>query len=383
MQNAPPSTRNSILGYILFGIFVVAGCYTFKILSLEPLMNFIHSKNWVKVSCEVKKSEIQRSRGTKSDTYKINIQYRYEYQNNAYSGNNYNFISFSSSGYSGKKKIIDNYPVGKQFFCYVDPTHPSQSVINRSFDWYLLLTLLPLLFAIVGILGIYTTYKQNNPTALTLRNSTSSTDMIVLQEASSPLKNFIIILLICLFWNGCVLIMYNAWWLDAYTQLGHIPIGASFFLLIFGIAGLLLIYGVFYSFLNIFNPTINMKINAGKLHLGGEYTLRFNLQGNIQRLRNISFVLKGTEQTTNARGKNSQTQEHVFCEKIFYQQESRNLTLTGEISLSIPQDIMPSFSSAHNKILWAIVAKGSIALWPDMNHEFPITIYPTIISGEI
>jgi hypothetical protein len=38
---------------------------------------------------------------------------------------------------------------------------------------------------------------------------------------------------------------------------------------------------------------------------------------------------------------------------------------------------MPSFSGQNNKIEWFIVATGNIPFWPNMNHEFPIVIFPS------
>lgn len=377
MQNANSSKKNNTLGYLFFGVFVLAGFFAFKTLSLGPLTNFIQARNWVKIPCIVEKSEILSQRGKKNDTYQINIQYRYEYQNTSYTGNNYNFIPFYSSGYTGKNKIISNYPVGKKFFCYVDPTHPHQSVINRSFDWYLLLTLIPLLIFLIGIGGIYSLYKNDNPSRASLQSSSSN--MITLEDPAGPIKSFLVVFLSCVFWNGCLILMYNVWWLEEYEKQGGIPIGMTLFSLFFVIPGLLLIYATIYSFLSIFNPTIIMRIKSDKLSLGKQYNLHYKIQGNAQRLSDISFILRGKEEAIKSGGKNRQTFEHVFCENTFFHQ-GRNMSSSGEVTLEIPLNIMPSFSAPHNKISWTIVARGSISFWPDMNHEFPVTIYPDNIG---
>ena len=39
----------------------------------------------------------------------------------------------SSSGYAGKRRVVNAHPVGSLQTCYVDPDDPAASVINRGF----------------------------------------------------------------------------------------------------------------------------------------------------------------------------------------------------------------------------------------------------------
>lgn len=374
MQNAPLAKSSKTSQTLLFVVFIILGGIAFKALSLQPLLDYMHAKKWVAISCQVDKSELRTSVSHKAGQnrlYEINIEYHYIYNNKTYHGNRYNFLSFYSSGYSGKEEVIKNYPVGKIFTCYIDPKNPSNSVINRSADWYLLFAFVPLLFITIGFAGLLSICIKPEKNI----RSSSQNEAGTLQETISQNKNFVVILFITLFWNGCVILMYYNWWLDLYHIHGSIPIFNTLLFGFFVIAGLLLIYGTFYSFLCLFNPNIKIKLNTDKILVGGQYTLNYQLQGRIERLNDISFTLQGKEESSQLCGRNRQTKEFVFYKQKFYQHTQRILA-QDETAFEIPEDIMPSFYTLADKITWSIIVEGKIPFWPNMRHEFNINISP-------
>ena len=78
----------------------------------------------------------------------------YRMNGGEYRANRYSFMGGSSSGYAGKQAIVSRYPPGAQVICYVDPTDPTQAVLERGFTPIMLLGLLPLLFIAAGLFGL-------------------------------------------------------------------------------------------------------------------------------------------------------------------------------------------------------------------------------------
>ncbi len=344
-------------------------------------MSLIQAQHWIETSCVVDKSEVLRSRsssqGKSSTTYKVDIHYHYQYQENTYTGNNYRFEDFYSSGYESKKQIVDAYPPGSAFNCFVNPDNPSESVIQRKPNWQLLISFFPLIFLVIGIWGMVNSFKKND-----LKQSDADLTQaqrkanIVLQEALSPLKSFLLVLCFALFWNGVVAVMITQWWLPTYKATHSIPILDTLFASVFVIAGTLLIFGVCYNFLCLFNPRMTIEISPGWLQPGGQYQLTYRIIGNVNRLTDLSLKLIGKESICYASGKSTREEEATILESVIFQQVSNRLSPNGTAELNIPLNIMPSFSGGHNKIIWTIVAHGNIPFWPDMNHDYVITISP-------
>jgi hypothetical protein len=171
--------------------------------------------------------------------------------------------------------------------------------------------------------------------------------------------------------------MFYHWWLPLYHEKGSIPIFNTLFFSIFIFVGLILIFSVFYNLLCIFNPRIIIELNTNKLVVGSSYNLSYKITGNTQRLTDIKIALIGHEITASGVGRNRTQDDFIAYETILYHEASNRLRSTGETTLSISTDFMPSFSGQNNKIEWFIVATGNIPFWPNMNHEFPIVIFPS------
>jgi hypothetical protein len=49
---------------------------------------------------------------------------------------------------------------------------------------------------------------------------------------------------------------------------------------------------------------------------------------------------------------------------------------SGIGTVTVPAELMHSFTGSHNKILWTIRVKGEIVHWPDIDEDFPLTVLP-------
>jgi hypothetical protein len=68
-----------------------------------------------------------------------------------YRSNRYDFMTGSSSGYQGKKELVDKYLKLKHTVCYVNPESPGDAVLNRDLTWRYGIGLFALIFVAVGL----------------------------------------------------------------------------------------------------------------------------------------------------------------------------------------------------------------------------------------
>jgi hypothetical protein len=138
------STSGKANGGLKFAVANVGGLLVLLVLcaigiafgtfqSVLPIYRAVQSRSWRAASCEVLSSRVVRSMGIERRrrvTFRPDIQYRYHIDDRGYTGNLYNFVPGSDS-FSGYQSVVEQYPPGRRFECYVNPADPTQAVINR------------------------------------------------------------------------------------------------------------------------------------------------------------------------------------------------------------------------------------------------------------
>jgi hypothetical protein len=142
---------------IVFGLIVTAiGLWLSYILLVRPLMLSREAQSWVETPCKVISAKVgshasHGSKGHSSTTYSIDIIYEYAFNGKRYRTDSYDFISKSSSGYNGKKEVVDRYLAMKNPVCFVDPKDPTSAVLVRDVTFANAVGLVPLIFVAAGI----------------------------------------------------------------------------------------------------------------------------------------------------------------------------------------------------------------------------------------
>lgn len=354
---------------LVFIILMLIGLFSTYHLAYLPLMKILDAQKWVPLTCEVISSSISTSHGSHaSTTYQAKINYRYEYEGNTYTNNKYRFQEYYTSAYNHEYNIVRAYSPLRQFTCFVNPQNPKEAVIDREPGLYLLFCLFPLIFLVVGLGGLYSTLKK----PLDVQQD-KQTGKIILKEKSTPLTQFLIILFICIFWNSIVLVMASD--LLVPNQRGSIPLSDILFSSVFIFLGLLLVLGVFYSFLNLFNPKITIELNNAYLVLNESYQLDFMLSGKFNRLRSLKIDLIATQQITSRSGNKTKIEEKIVFQKNIYECIIR-VPQNTSVNFATPSTAELNFSESFNQLKWTLKATGAIGFWPDMSHEFEIVLYP-------
>ena len=198
--------------------------------------------------------------------------------------------------------------------------------------------------------------------------------MILLEPKVSPGAKLLVILAFALFWNGIVSVFVaeavKGW------RAGHPDWWLTLFLVPFVVIGLGFLGGVVYLFLALFNPRPRLRVTPGTVRLGNTLQVQWEITGRVHVLERLRLRLEGREEATYRRGTSSSTDRSVFADLEIANVTTRPELWSGSGSVTIPANLMYSFASEHNKIIWALQVHGQIARWPDLQEEFPVTVLP-------
>jgi len=94
-----------------------------------------------------------------------------------------------------------------------------------------------------------------------------------LKPASTRIGTAIGIAFVALFWNGIISVLFFP---GQFGNFGWGQIGIYLFSIPFVLVGLLLILGTIYSFVAIFNPTVEIAFSSGAVPLGGQVDIAWH-----------------------------------------------------------------------------------------------------------
>jgi hypothetical protein len=395
-------------------MFFILGSVFLYMLTITPLVGVISAQSWVEAPCTIVSSEVERKHDGDGPTFRIAIQYDYEFGGRTLHGDRYNLMlkSFTSSGRRGKQAVVDAYPAGLKTVCYVDPADSSQAVLYRGLTADMWWGLFPLPFVLVGgggLLGaalgklnLSTAHRRGPAEGAALSTELAGAtdndvgddedlgddyepaddeaafdgpdEPRVLKPSASPLGTFIGVTIFACVWNGIVSVFL--WHLYQDIQRGNWQWCMILFLTPFVLAGLAIIVGSVYSFAALFNPRPTLTLSRARIPLGGTAKVSWTFSGNSGAIRTLRVTLKGRETATYRRGTDTHTDEETFYEEVLAETYDPLEVAEGEAEVRVPDDSMHSFSAGNNQIVWSLHLAGEIPLRPDVKAEFPIDVRP-------
>ena len=381
-----------------FAIFALAGGAMSYFMTLRPVANILAARGWNETECVITSSEVAVSSGSDGSTYRVDIHYTYEGDWGTYEGNRYDFSIGSTSGYSGKARIVEAHPPGSEVTCYVDPEDPTRSVINRSPGHFLWWGLFPIPFLAVGVGGLtFLAFSGwNRPDRRARKEQKRAArraglraaglhgasvhdaghGALELEAEASPTMKVIGTLFIAAFWNGIVSVFVFGTIVPSFRR-GDIEWFPTLFMIPFVLVGLGLMAFFFYQVLAWFNPRPHLTLADGHLTPGAETTLSWRFTGAAGRLTKLSVELEGLEQVRYRRGTNTYTDTHTFFSRELVAADRFANVHRGHVTLSLPERTMPTFDASNNDVKWQLKVRGEIPVWPDVIDDFPITVYPS------
>lgn len=128
------------LGILFLVLFGGAGIMAFYSTVAIPLCRNHQTQSWIETPAVVTSGKIssmkRRSKNGSYTVYKAEITYCYRFNDKVYSCSNYDMFHDFSQIKSTQVKLLKEYPVGKTFFCYVDPESPQNAVVSRKVNFF-------------------------------------------------------------------------------------------------------------------------------------------------------------------------------------------------------------------------------------------------------
>jgi hypothetical protein len=398
---AASSAKRTWIAVGLFGLFGFIGVIGTWFLGVKPMLRAVDARSWPVVPCIILSSEVETHDSDDGYTYSVAIVYRYEVGGRAFTSDRYKFFGGSSSGRTGKEAIVDQYPRGSTAVCYVNPTDPTDAVIQRGFSWEMAFGLIPFVFALIGVGGVAGTLARRSraraasaadvwgraglrparsPASALAGQSGSETSEtrptlgegpVVLETRGRRVGKCVALLIFSLFWNGIVSVFVFSLFSDGWSGFSWF---VALFLVPFVGIGLLVLGMTAHAALAIFNPHPRLHVSSGALPPGGTLELRWEMLGSTQRLRRFRIQLEGREEATYRRGTDTHTDKNVFARIDLADVQDATSIASGTARAQLPAPTMHSFTSKNNKIVWTLHVRGEIPRWPDIDDEFPFTV---------
>lgn len=374
-----------------FLVFAVIGGAGFYFFFVKPMGLLLASRSWQETTCTVRSSQVAESSDSDGTTYKVDITYTYAVGGGERQSNRYNFSDAYSSGYDGKRAVVDRHPPGTRVACWVDPEQPDMAVLSRDFSPEYLLGLLPLIFLLVGVGGIVFALRSGRqPAAQTpalagarvvpatspwgISLPPDASEAVELRPKVSRMAAFLGLIVISLFWNGIVSVfvwkVYQGW------RQGEPEGCLTAFMVPFVLVGLLLIYALVRQALVFFVPRPILTLSPRVPALGQTAYLQWRLTGRAAGVRKLRIVLEGLEEATYRRGTDTRTDREAFAKLTIVETTDSYQMAEGSTSFFLPADLMPSFKSDHNKIVWSLKVHAEVPGWPDSEDEFEVLLRP-------
>jgi hypothetical protein len=380
------STKASPIAIIIFfSIFAAVGLGILFPLAISPFRKLQAAKNWIETPCTILWSRVASHDSDDGTTYSVDIFYEYEFNSQKHRSNKYHFSSDSSSGRGAKAAVVKKYPRRSAQTCYIDPLLPERAVINRDLNSIGFWFLIPLVFLLVGLGGMFSGIqklfnKSKIPGILTSGGAHSLIDSVNTSPRTlTPAKGRKIIVIglgvFALIWNGIMSVFLIAD-LKEGSPFGWFSALSTLFMIPFVLIGLALIVAFLHQLLALFNPRMELTLTPGTQRLGDTVHLRWRMSGSSSRLKSIKVVLTGTESATYQRGTNTSTDNEIFYAHTLVEESNALSAYQGEAQFQIPFDLIYSIDTGNNKIKWEIQVIGVIKPGPDIKDTSEIQILP-------
>ncbi|UCE50590.1 MAG: DUF3592 domain-containing protein [Phycisphaerales bacterium] len=101
--------KKPVIAAAFLGIFAVVGIGVLIPLFIMPMIRILDARDWQSIPCCVLRSEVRSHDSDDGTTYSVHILYEYTFNGKTYRRDRYSFVGGSSSGYKGKRLVVDRY----------------------------------------------------------------------------------------------------------------------------------------------------------------------------------------------------------------------------------------------------------------------------------
>ncbi|MFT3783423.1 MAG: DUF3592 domain-containing protein [Nibricoccus sp.] len=155
-------TGSRIVSTIFFGMFLLAGLAA-EIFVVGLVAKSLSTQGWTQAEAVIITAEVKPPRGS-DDSPVLHLGYTYKFRGDTRVGKR---IKVGSEAWesSDAYRLAERYHPGAVVPCWVNPHQPADSILVRESRWILLVPLFPLIFASIGGIGIWSTWRKKKSPA--------------------------------------------------------------------------------------------------------------------------------------------------------------------------------------------------------------------------
>jgi hypothetical protein len=402
-SNQPLSTRSPSRGnsITLFGSVAFLGGFFFYMLYLMPVLD---TRNWTPTHCSIASSQVGQRQGSNGPTYSVDIAFNYTVGDHECQSRQYSETGVSSSRRDEVQAVVDRYPTGKQTVCYVDPSDPTDAVLDRGIQSGLLLGLIPMSVMVAGIAGLVWTLrrgKQSSGVDGRLRpvipaagaagkrvkedrgdsapeTATFDTPVALAPVVTSGRRVMI---------NSLVLLAAVGFLVGFIMQPSPASKGGDsgnpIVIVLFGVFTIISLVSTIKAFMRLVNPRIHVRVAPGTVRLGRDFSLEWEAQGGGRRLSRLCIAIQCQEELDfqNIRSINVDTAVCYHADAVDTRQA--DALASGKLTMRLPRGAMHSFNGGRNRIAWKISVTGTVPGGADVKDEYPLMVLPDGWEGAL
>ena len=395
LMNQPLSSRRKGRNPAFIFIFIaLMGLGFTYLMFVQPVLKVWEARSWKQTTCRVLSSAVGTHMARHGLTYSVDIVYRYRVGRQWYTEHRYDFTIGSSSGYDGKEAVVEQYPPGKHVPCYYDPADPADAVLNRDNPVDLFFGLFPMVFTLVGVMGVAYSIKQRKQgttgtplapawmTGFAAAGSVTPTTALPglvdgkleLKPKETPTRNLAVGLIFVAVALG-PLIAFTASQLRALPA-GHRDPGLIIIGVIFALFSIVGVRGLIISIMRMSDPRVHLRVTPGTLRLGRDFTVEWEMQGGKRSLSALRIVLECCEESEFQSGKSHGTAVSLCYSAELVNTQQPDELWAGKATGSVPVTAMHSFNGGRNRIVWRLHVIGKVPRWAGIKDDYPVVIMP-------
>lgn len=359
----PVSPKAQKLGLaIVCGIFIVVGLAVWIPKFLVPFLDWWAMRSWKELPCTILRAPSGRASPEESQ-----VLFQYEFLGDLHQART-NLDPLEAAFGMGRAATLK---AGSATVCYVNPREPAVAVLDRSLDPELFFWCAPLGFVLLPglalILGLRTIGKLQaagpepppapGPGSIVLEPGTS--------RGCSPIAQLgllvvlVGIILIILFIPG-----FRETWPARLFYLAMPVLGSG-----------LLLRSLAYRLFAVANPRVTLSVTPGQGSPGGSIDVRWDSSGSVDRARDFTIVLRGSEETRHRSGKTTIERRSVFAEIPVAKGRGKDLR-RGSATVQIPFPVMHSVVHGSRSVRWSFDLVCAISFWPDVSERYFYDLVP-------
>ncbi len=141
---------------LFFGLFLVIGLFASYFVGGMVLQS-LATYTWKATPAKILHSAVGEDSG-KDSPFSVEVRFQYQWEGQTHTSTRYSLQNFHQTHYAAVQKKVNALPVGQSVTCLVNPSRPTEAILQREPPWFALFVLIPLVFVAVGGGGIFFTW---------------------------------------------------------------------------------------------------------------------------------------------------------------------------------------------------------------------------------